>query len=72
MRHGDKIRLLPISRHGKSRVREHGNHAVIIQTQGTRVCTKTPDGDWRWIDIYNDQDFHLSEDTEGMIWKNRD
>ena len=61
MQHGDKIRLLPISRHGKNRVHEHGNHAVIMQIQGTRVCTKTPDGDWRWIEINDDPDFGIIE-----------
>ena len=40
---GDKIRLIPKTRHGKNRVREHGDSAVVIHVKPTSFCTETPD-----------------------------
>ena len=57
MKLGDKIKLIPITRHGKNRVREHGDTAVVIHIKPARFSTETPDKDWRWIDNSNDINF---------------
>ena len=54
---GDKIRLIPKTRHGKNRVREHGDSAVVVHVKPASFCTETPDKDWRWIDNNNDKNF---------------
>ena len=54
---GDKIRLIPKTRHGKNRVREHGDSAVVIHVKPASFYTETPDKDWRWIDNNNDKNF---------------
>ena len=57
---GDKIRLIPKTRHGKNRVNEHGDFAIVIHIKESMFCVSTPDGDWRWIDRWNDSDENFS------------
>ena len=57
MKLGDKIKLIPKTRPGKNRVREHGDTAVVVHMRTASFCTETPDKDWRWIDNNNDKDF---------------
>ena len=57
MKLGDTIKLIPITRHGKNRVREHGETATVVHMRTTRFCVETPDKDWRWIDNVNDLNF---------------
>ena len=57
MKLGDKIKLIPKTRHGKNRVREHGDITVVTIIRPSSFCTETPDKDWRWIDNNNDKDF---------------
>ncbi len=54
---GDKIRLIPKTRHGKNRVREHGDITVVTIIKSSSFCTEIPGKDWRWIDISNDLNF---------------
>ncbi len=57
MKLGDTIKLIPITRHGKNRVREHGETATVVHMKTASFCVETPDKDWRWIDNVNDLNF---------------
>jgi len=54
---GDKIRLIPKTRHAKNRVREHGEITIITIIRDSNFCTEIPGKDWRWIDNTNDIHF---------------
>ena len=54
---GDKIRLIPKTRHGKNRVREHGDITVVTMIRSSNFCTEIPGKDWRWIDNVDDLNF---------------
>ena len=70
MKLGDTIKLIPITRHGKNRVREHGEIATVIHLGSVSIpksfCVETPDKDWRWIDNVNDLNFEF-EVKDGFI-----
>ena len=57
MKIGDTIKLIPKTRHGKNRAREHGNTASVVHMRSGSFCVETPDKDWRWVDNDNDKDF---------------
>ena len=57
MKLGDTIKLIPKTRHGKNRVREHGELATVIHMRTVSFCVETPDKDWRWIDTKDDEHF---------------
>ena len=57
MKLGDKIKLIPKTRHGKNRVHEHGNTATVKHMRTSSFCVETADKDWRWIDNDDDRDF---------------
>ena len=58
---GDLVRLSGKTRHGKNRIREHGDLAVVCHIDGVlnalhKFCVTHKHGDsWRWIDIPNDE-----------------
>ena len=54
---GDKIKLIPKTRHGKNRVREHGDITVVTFIRESRFCAEIPGKDWRWIDNNDDLNF---------------
>lgn len=56
-RKNDIIKLTPKTRHGKNRVREHGDTVRVEIVKESSFSTTAPDGDWRWIDNVNDRDF---------------
>ena len=58
MKLGDTIKLIPITRHGKNRVHEHGDTATVTIIRPSSFCVETPDNDWRWIDNVNDLNFN--------------
>ena len=57
---GDLVRLSGKTRHGKNRIREHGDLAEVAHVDGVlnamkKFCVIHRHGDsWRWIDIPND------------------
>tara|TARA_Y100000310_G_scaffold263349_1_gene273528 strand:- start:341 stop:529 length:189 start_codon:yes stop_codon:yes gene_type:complete len=57
MKLGDTIKLIPKTRHGKNRVREHGETTTVVHMRTASFCVETPDKDWRWIDNVNDLNF---------------
>ena len=57
---GDTIKLIPKTRHGKNRVHQHGDIAEVVGIKESMFSVKTPDGDWRWIDRWNDSDENFS------------
>ena len=58
---GDLVRLSGKTRHGKNRIREHGDLAEVAHIDGVlnalkKFCVIHKHGDsWRWIDIPNDE-----------------
>ena len=54
---GDKIRLIPKTRHAKNRVHEHGEITIITIIRDSSFCTEIPGKDWRWIDNIDDTHF---------------
>jgi len=58
MKLGDTIKLIPITRHGKNRVHEHGSTATVMHMRSSCFCVETPDKDWRWIDNNDDKNFN--------------
>ena len=54
---GDTVELIPKTRHGKNRVREHGETTTVVHMRTASFCVETPDKDWRWIDNVNDLNF---------------
>ena len=58
---GDLIRLSGKTRHGKNRIREHGDLAEVAHIDGVlnamkKFCVIHRHGDsWRWIDIPEDE-----------------
>ena len=54
---GDLVKLTGTSRHGKNRVREHGDVVQVLHVKGDEFCTKADDGYWRWIKKRDDQNF---------------
>ena len=58
MKLGDTIKLIPITRHGKNRVREHGEIGSVRHMRTSSFCIETPDKDWRWIDNVDDKNFN--------------
>ena len=61
---GDTVELIPKTRHGKNRVREHGNTAKVVHMKPSSFSVETPDGDWRWIDFSDDRDFDWKLEEE--------
>ena len=63
---GDLVRLSGKTRHGKNRIREHGDLAEVAHIDGvlnavSKFCVIHKHGDsWRWIDLPED---------EHMNWK---
>ena len=54
---GDKVMMVPITRHAKNRVNEHGNIGAVLQMQPGRFCVAWEDGYWRWVENVDDTDF---------------
>ena len=58
---GDRVKLIPRTRHAKNRVREHGDIVEVCQIKSDQFCCMHLDGDqknpdiWRWG--ANDDDF---------------
>ncbi len=42
MKLGDKIKLIPITRHGKNRVHEHGDTAVVVHMRTGNAAPPLP------------------------------
>ena len=53
---GDLIRLSGKTRHGKNRIREHGDVTEVVFTRENKFCVTHKHGDsWRWIDLPEDE-----------------
>lgn len=53
----DFVKLTGKSRHGKNRVREHGDVVQVKFVKADEFSTTAKDGDWRWIKKRDDPNF---------------
>ena len=69
MKIGDMVTLVGKSRHGKNRIKEHGDRWTILQIKNNVACCNggkgfmlgNNDGDVRWVADKDDPDFEIVE-----------
>ena len=60
---GDKLTLVPKTRHAKNRINENGANVVVTQIDGVilgkKICVQHEDNmeAWRWFDVMDDCDW---------------
>jgi hypothetical protein len=75
MTKGSTIKVQAVSKHGKNRIREHGNRWFVLKAvdhcacRGNRkallvvpaIWPKDTNGWWRWVAVHQDKDFEIIE-----------